>query len=102
MARGLSRAEAERLSVRGFFQDVLDRSSSSRSARRWRMRWKHASRRARLSRVERFRATLGVLIFGGLVAGSYTVLFLGMRLGDGHRRLLRRRRNAVVPGATRD
>jgi hypothetical protein len=29
--------------------------------------------------VERFRATLGVLIFGGLVAGSYTVLFLGMR-----------------------
>jgi Fe-S cluster assembly protein SufD len=25
MARGLSRAEAERLIVRGFFQDVLDR-----------------------------------------------------------------------------
>jgi hypothetical protein len=31
--------------------------------------------------VERFRATLGILIFGGLVAGSYTVLFLGMRSG---------------------
>ncbi len=25
MARGMSRAEAERLIVRGFFQDVLDR-----------------------------------------------------------------------------
>jgi len=29
--------------------------------------------------VERFRATLGIGIFGGLVAGAYTVLFLGMR-----------------------
>jgi Fe-S cluster assembly protein SufD len=25
MARGLSRAEAERLIIRGFFQDILDR-----------------------------------------------------------------------------
>jgi hypothetical protein len=29
--------------------------------------------------VERFRATLGILIFGGLTAGAFTVLFLGMR-----------------------
>jgi hypothetical protein len=29
--------------------------------------------------VERFRATLAILTFGGLLAGAYTVLFLGMR-----------------------
>jgi len=29
--------------------------------------------------VERSRATLGILVFGGLTAGAFTVLFLGMR-----------------------
>jgi hypothetical protein len=38
-----------------------------------------AARGRNLSRVERSRATLAILVFGGLVAGSFTVLFLGMR-----------------------
>ena len=49
MARGLSRAEAERLIVRGFFQDVLDRVELEPCARRSAQRSRPASRRPRRS-----------------------------------------------------
>ena len=45
MARGLPRAEAERLIVRGFFQDVLDRIELEPVREASRPRSKPASRR---------------------------------------------------------
>ena len=68
MTRGLSRAEAERLIVRGFFQDVLDRIELEpvREALARRARSAHPLR-VGSPRVARARATLGILITGGLV-----------------------------------
>ena len=91
MARGLSRAEAERLIVRGFFQDVLDRDRARAGARgaRRRARGAHpagvacmrhdlpmeAIDRPRLRGVFHFYA-----FFAALVAGTALVVLAdGMR-----------------------